>query len=138
MEKFFDLSFSRQPDGSVLLLQSDFGEDSSIFAHPEQLLYVARCLGGMKPETAGKVAELERRIAVMADKLQDLVCDTDFRSNLINGCEFGFAHMTQLDALLDLAMEFDKGRLKPNDQGEAPATDRPDFQLTPSPVVVKP
>lgn len=113
MEKFYDTSFSSQPDGSVRLMQSDCGEDCIIDLHPEQLLFIARRLCGMKPETAGKVTELERRIAVLTDKLQNLVCNKAFRSDLIEGVGDGFEYLAKLDGLLDLAMEFDGGRLEP-------------------------
>jgi len=113
MEKFYDLSFSRQPDGSIRLMQSDCGEDCIIDAHPEQLLFVARRMCGMKPETAGKVAELERRLAVLTDRLQSFVCNKAFRSDLIERCGDGFEYLAKLDAVLDLALEFDGGRLEP-------------------------
>lgn len=114
MEKFFDLSFSKQPDGSVRLVQDDRIDEAAIIdAHPEQIVFIARRLCGMKPETANKVAELERRIAVLTDKLQSLVCNGAFRSDLIEGIGEGFEYLAKLDGLLDLAMEFDGGRLEP-------------------------
>lgn len=114
MEKFFDLSFSKQPDGSVRLVQDDRIDEAAIIdLHPEQVLFVARRLCGMKPETASKVAELERRLAVLTDKLQNLVCNKAFRSDLIEGIGDGFEYLAKLDGLLDLAMEFDGGRLEP-------------------------
>jgi hypothetical protein len=94
MEKFYDTSFSSQADGSIRLIQSDCGEDYIIDLHPEQLLFIARRLCGMKPETAGKVAELERRLSVLTDKLQNIVCNKAFRSDLIEGIGEGFAYST--------------------------------------------
>jgi len=112
--RFHDLQFNREPDGSIYLEQQCGIDDPvSIFAHPEQVLFIARSLCGMKPETAGKVAELERRIAVLTDKLQNLVCNKAFRSDLIEGIGEGFEYLAKLDGLLDLAMEFDGGRLEP-------------------------
>lgn len=114
MEKFFDLSFSSQPDGSVRLVQDDRIDEAAIIdLHPEQVLFVARRLCGMKPETAGKVAELERRIAVLTDKVQSFVCNSAFRSDMIERCGDGFEYLAKLDAILDLALEFDGGRLEP-------------------------
>lgn len=114
MEKFFDLSFSRQPDRSVRLVQDDrMGEAAIIDLHLEQILFIARQLCGMKPETAHKVAELERRIAVLTDKLQNIVCNKAFRSDLIEGLGDGFEYLAKLDSIVDLALEFDGGRLEP-------------------------
>ena len=58
MEKFYDLSFSRQPDGSIRLLQSDCGGDYIIDAHPEPIKFMAHQLCGRKlPPNAISVAE---------------------------------------------------------------------------------
>lgn len=112
--RFYDLQFSRESDGSIYLEQQCGIDDPvSIFAHPEQLLFIARQLCGMQPETAGKVAELERRIAVLTDKLQNLVCNKAFRSDLIERSGDGFEYLAKLDSVLDLALEFDGGRLTP-------------------------
>lgn len=113
MQKFHDLTFSRQPEGSIRLVQSDCGEDYIIDLHPEQILFIARQLCGMKSEAANKVAELERRLSVLTDKLQNIVCNKAFRSDLIERCGDGFEYLAKLDALLDLALEFDGGRLEP-------------------------
>jgi hypothetical protein len=115
MQRFHDLSFSSQPDGSIRLMQSDCGEDYILDMHPEQLLFIARQLCGMKPETADKVADLERRIAVLTDRLQDFACNTFMRGEIIDRLGHGFEYLAKLDALLDLALEFDGGRLTPGD-----------------------
>lgn len=125
MERLFDLSFSRQPDGSIRLVQSDCGEDYIIDMHPEQLLFIARRLCGMRPDTADTVAELERRIAVLTDKLQSFVCNGAFRSELIERCGDGFEWLARLDCLLDLALEFDGGRLEPEYKESASGDDKP-------------
>jgi hypothetical protein len=65
--RFHDLTFNRQPNGGIRLTQSDCGEDYIIDAHPEQLLFIARQLCGMKSETAHEVADLKRKIAVLVD-----------------------------------------------------------------------
>lgn len=112
--RFQDLNYYQLADGSIRLEQIGYaGEAVLIDAHPEQLLFIARRLCGMKPETAGKVAELERRIAVLTDKLQCIVCKKAFRSDLIEQCGDGFEYLAKLDAVLDLALEFDGGRLTP-------------------------
>ena len=118
--RFYDLTFIQQADGSIRLTQSDHGEDYIIDAHPEQVLLVARQLCGMKPETAGTVADLERRLAVLTDKLQNIICDKAFRTDLIERCGYGLEYLARLDALLDLAFEFDGGRLEPEYKYEQP------------------
>lgn len=127
MEKFYDLSFSRQPDGSIRLLQSNCGEDHIIDAHPEQIKFIAHQLCGTKLETAAKVVDLERRIAVLTDKLQNILCNEAFRRNLIEGIGEGFEYLAKLDGLLDLALELDGGRLEP--EGHAPD----DCEMSPLP-----
>lgn len=120
MEQFFDLSFSRQPDGNIRLIQTSYGEEEIIDAHPAQLLFVARQLCGMKPETAHKVAELERRISVLVDKIQDFVCLHRNREEILDHTPSGLWMLAKLDALLDLALEFDGGRLAPEFGEEKP------------------
>lgn len=109
--RFFDLTFERLPSGTIRLKQSAFDEDSVIDLHPAQLEHVARALlGSCDP---GRLNEMERRIAVLADKAQDVVCSKAFRSDLIERCGDGFEYLARLDALVDLALEFDGGRLEP-------------------------
>lgn len=62
MEKFFDLSFSRQPDSSIRLIQSDCGEDYIIDMHPAQLRYIAETFGLVAPNYPAD--ELSKRLAV--------------------------------------------------------------------------
>lgn len=121
--RFQDLDYYQLDDGTIRLEQIGYaGEAAIIDLHHEQVLFVARSLCGMKPETAHKVAELERRIAVLTDKLQHIVCNSAFRSDLIEGIGEGFEYLAKLDGLLDLAMEFDGGRLTP-EYKEAPDDD---------------
>ncbi len=111
--RFQDLNYCQLDDGTIRLEQIGYaGEATIIDAHPEQLLFVARQLCGMKTETAGKVTDLERRIAVLTDKLQNIVSDRVFRNDLIERIGDGFEYLAKLDGLLDLAMEFDGGRLE--------------------------
>ena len=112
--RWHDLIIGRLPDGGIHLeQQSGIDEPNVIHLHPEQVLFVARRLCGMKMEAAEMVAELERRISVLTDKLQNIVCNKAFRSDLIEGIGEGFEYLAILDGLLDLALEFDGGRLEP-------------------------
>jgi len=115
-ERFHDLDFKLMPDGSVRLTQSDCGEDYVIVCHPEQVRYVARSLCGLKPDAAAQVADLERRISVLADRLESLVFAEWFRHSIVQSCDDGVEIMVRLDALLDLAIEFDGGRLEAGEQ----------------------
>lgn len=124
--RFYDLQFSRESDGSIYLEQQCGMDDPvSIFAHPEQVLFIARQLCGMKPEPADKVAELGRRIAVLTDKLQSFVCNKAFRSDLIERCGDGFEYLAKLDSVLDLALEYDGGRLEPEYKESDADDDKP-------------
>lgn len=123
MTKMYEVSFEKLEDGTIRLdQQCGVDEPSVIDLHPEQLRFIARRMAGFKPETAGKVEELERRIAVLTDKLQNVVCNKSFRSGLIEGIGEGFEYLAKLDGLLDLAMEFDGGRLEP-EYKESPSDD---------------
>jgi len=111
--RWHDLIIDRLPDGGIHLeQQSGIDDPNVIHLHPEQLLFVARQLCGMTSHTAEQVQELERRIAVLTDKLQNLVCSKAFRSDLIEQIGDGFEYLAKLDGLLDLALEFDGGRLE--------------------------
>lgn len=118
--RFYDLEFEVLPGGAVRLTQNDCGEDTFINAHPEQINFIARQLCGLKSETAAQVADLERRISVLADGLEKLVGAEWFRSSIVERCGDGIEIMCRLDALMDLAYEFDGGRLLP----ETPSGDQ--------------
>lgn len=112
--RWHDLIIDRLKDGGIHLeQQAGLQEPSVIHLHPEQVLFIARRLCGMKQETAAQVADLERRVAVLTDKVQNIVCNKAFRSDLLEGLSDGYEHLAKLDALLDLALEFDGGRLMP-------------------------
>lgn len=113
MEKMFDISFVRCSDGEICLTQSENGEDSVIVLAPEQVKYIARRLCGFKEGDAQRVEELERRLAVLADKIQNLACASWVRHELLARDMEGDLILAKLDALADLALEFDGGRLKP-------------------------
>lgn len=117
-ERFYDLQFERLESGTIRLRQSAFDEDNVIDCHPEQVSFIARRLCGMKPETSHQVAELERRLSVLTDRLQDVVCDDYFRGDVLERCGDGLYMLARLDAVVDLALEFDGGRLEPEDSGD--------------------
>ncbi|MBL8421036.1 MAG: hypothetical protein JNK92_10405 [Dechloromonas sp.] len=68
MTKFHDLTFNRQPDGSIRLTQSDCGEDSIIDLHPAQLRYMAESFGLVGPRSTGD--ELSKRLARQLCEIQ--------------------------------------------------------------------
>lgn len=112
-EQFYDLSVEQQTDGTIRLEQADYcGESVIIDLHPEQVRFIARRVAGMKPDTAAIVADLERRLEVLADKIGAFVCEHTIREEIIERCGSGFELMVRLDALYDLALEF-TGRLAP-------------------------
>lgn len=126
--RFYDLTFIQQADGSIRLTQSDHGDDYIIDLHPEQVLFIARQLCGMTSHTAEQVQELERRIAVLTDKVQNIVCNKAFRGDLIERLGDGFEYLAKLDGLLDLALEFDGGRLEPDNAQSLGDDDKPIYQ----------
>ena len=110
MPKFHDLDFKKLSDGSIRLTQDDrMGEASVIDIHPEQLLYMARQLCGMQPETAAVVKDLERKLAVLDAGIAALVLDDGIRTEIIERCGSGIEIILRLDALYDLAVEFTVG-----------------------------
>lgn len=120
--RWHDLIVDRLKDGGIRLEQrTGLNEPSIIQLHPQQLLSVARQLCGVTPETALTVAELQRRISVLVDKLQDIVCDRFFRGELLERCGDSFGYLAKLDAVVDLALEFDGGRLTPEYRNEPEA-----------------
>ena len=114
-QRFHDLTFSLMDDGTVKLTQTDCGEDYIITAHPEQIVFIARRLCGMSSETAAKARDLERKLAVITDRLERLVTDKWFRDGIINECGDGIEMIARLDGLVDLCVEMDGGRLLPNE-----------------------
>lgn len=78
MQKFHDLTFSRQPDGSIRLIQSDIGEDSIIDLHPAQLRYMAESFGLVAPTYPAD--ELSKRLARQLCTIQRELADECHRS----------------------------------------------------------
>ena len=113
-QRFFDLDFKQNDDGTIRLTQNDCGEDSIIDAHPEQLKFIARRLCGFDSTTAAKVEDLERKLAILAGEINFIVNDEGFRKDLIDsGSGSEFELIARLDGLWNLAIEFDGGRLLP-------------------------
>lgn len=108
-ERHFDLRAEQIEDGSIMLTQTDCGEEYKIAAHPEQIIYFARRLCGMKPEMANQAQELERRLAVLAGELAWFVTEKDIREEIIDRCPNGVEFIIRLDAISDLATEFTEG-----------------------------
>ena len=121
-QRFHDLTFSLMADNTVKLTQTDCGEDYIITAHPEQIVFIARRLCGMSSETASQVQDLERKLAVLTDRLETLVTDKWFRKGILDSCGDGIQTITKLDALVDLAVEMDGGRLLPNEPDSVTGT----------------
>lgn len=114
MEQMHEISFSlNDADGAIRLEQPNgFDEPDVVLLHPEQLAFISRRMVGMTEATAAQVADLERKLAVLAGDLENIVTDNDIRRQIIE-CPDGPEIITRLDGLLDLATEFDGGRLKP-------------------------
>lgn len=111
--RWFDLKTEQLEDATIRLRQSSGNDEQHVIdLHPEQLRHISRQAFGMKLETSEKVSDLERRIAVLTDKLQRICCDSVFRSDLCDGLERGSEYLAKLDGLIDLALEFDGGRLE--------------------------
>ena len=120
-QRFHDLAFDLMDDGTVKLTQTDCGEDYVITAHPEQIVFIARRLCGMSITTAEQVQDLERKLSVIADRLEKIVDADWFRNNIIKECGDGIEIIAKLDGLVDLAIEYDGGRLLPSD-AQTPAS----------------
>ena len=79
MPKFYDLTFSRQPDGSIRLTQSDCGEDYIIDLHPAQLRHVAESFALVAPTYPAD--ELSKRLARQLCTIQRELADECHRSH---------------------------------------------------------
>lgn len=73
MEKFFDLSFTRQSDGSIRLMQMDCGEDCIINLHTAQLRHIAETFGLVAPnyQTDGLAKQLAYQLCATLKGLED-------------------------------------------------------------------
>lgn len=123
MEQMHDISFEQMKDGSIRLEQQcGIDEPNVIYLHQEQLKFITRRMVGMSETTAAQVEELERRLSILASDLEFIVKDASFRRQVIQNCCDGIELMTRLDALLDLAFEFNGGRLTPRMPQAAPSS----------------
>jgi hypothetical protein len=108
-EHFPDLAFEVQGNGLVALEQWQNQERVVIDVHPQQLAHIGRALfKGRNPATE-RIEELERRLAVLSEKIQDFVMDDFNRGEILDRSAYGSAMLAELDALRDLAWEFDGG-----------------------------
>ena len=118
--------------GDIILTQCEFDCDDKVYQHPEQLRLIARRVAGLKESTVDQVADLERKIGVLASGISSFVCDTSIRTEIIDHCPSSFEFIERLDGLLNLALEYDGGRLLPDDMdrcGNKPICD--DFSHKP-------
>jgi hypothetical protein len=126
MEKMYEVGFELLEDGSISLEQSNGYESPVVvWLHPEQMKFITRRMCGMDSATAASVEDLERKIAVLADRLERLVDAKWFRSSIVDSCGDGVEIMARLDGLLDLAIEFDGGRLLASDALKEEAEPKP-------------
>lgn len=116
MQKLYEVSYEILDDGTVALeQQSGVDEPNVIWLHPEQVRFIARRVCGMSEATAAKVKDLERKLSVITDRLEQLVTADWFRKGVINECDDGIEMIAKLDGLVDLAVEMDGGRLLPDE-----------------------
>ena len=109
-EQFFDLNFEQLEDRTIRLEQKDYcGESVIVDLHPEQVRFIARRMAGMKPETADKVADLERRLEILTDRIEAFVVNAGIRDEIVECCGDGIEFMVRLDSIYDLAVEFSGG-----------------------------
>lgn len=103
--KFHGVEAERLADGSIRLTQqSGSSKPDQVILHPDELVRVGRALLGSS--TDKRLQEKERQIAVLADRLSDIVCSAHFRNEIISRCGSGDVFLTKLDALTDLAFEW--------------------------------
>lgn len=120
MEHLYQIAFERL-DAQTVRLSQETGcgnDDSVIDLNQSQLLYIARRMAGLTEGDTERIADLERRIGILADDLESLVADPETRRTIAH-CEGGFELLARFDGLLDLAVEFDGHRLVPRSSLEA-------------------
>ena len=131
-----EISFEQIEDGLIRLEQQlGFDEANVVLLHPEQLKFITRRMCGINAATANKLEDLERRLSILADELEFIVLEDDFRRQIVD-CMDGIELMTRLDALLDLAYEFDGGRLAPrrcNQDAQQPSSGASTCEPKPKP-----
>lgn len=108
-DHFPDLSFELQSDGLILIEQYQNQEPVRINVHMQQLAHMGRVLFNGKGASDKRIREQSRRLSVLREKIEVFVKDPYHRQEIIERCGEGMAMLAQLDALLDLAYEFDGG-----------------------------
>lgn len=128
--QFYDLKFSREPDGSICLEQQ-FGVDEprAIYLHPAQLRHVAETFGLVIPNyTADELAE---RLARQLCEIQRELADECHRSHWL---EMTF---TKLDAYCSCLPEsifpYDLWPDEAEPEAPAKATEKPTGKATAEP-----
>jgi hypothetical protein len=118
MGKMHEVSFEFLDDGSISLeQQSGLDDPSVIYLHPEQLKFITRRMCGMDDPSAARVEDLERKLAILAGDIDFIVKNKSVRRDIIDsGCGCEFELLSRLDALWDLAIEYDGGRLLPRER----------------------
>ena len=136
MEKLHEVGFEVLADGTISLeQQSGHEEPCTVWLHPEQLRFITRRVAEMPEATAAQVEDLERRLSVLTVGLEEFVCDSSVRGEIINYCRAGAELIERLDGLLNLAWEF-SGRLTPDDlcrSQQSPPSDQNDQPATTPP-----
>lgn len=115
IERIEQLSFNIEGDVIYLEQESGLGTTQRISFHAIHLRHLAEKMGGC----SSQVKELERRIAVLCCKIEELVCDEHMRKEICERIGYGFEFLSSLDALYDLALEYDGGRLEPGSNDDA-------------------
>ena len=67
-----------------------------------------------KDEDARRVADLERKLSILASHIERIAGDDFLRDDIAERCRDGLWILAKIDGLLDLAVEFDGGRLLPD------------------------
>lgn len=101
--------------GDIILEQSEFDCEDKVYLHPEQLRLIARRVAGLKESTADQVADLERKVGVLTAGISSFVCDDSIRAEILDHCPNSSEIIERLDGLLNLTLEYDGGRLLPDD-----------------------
>lgn len=108
-------NFTATKYGDQITVEQDngLGEVHSIALNVDQLVLIARHARVDNRETF-VVEDLRRKIAVLTSRLTSLVEAQWFRDSVVSGQE-GIEAMSTLDGIHALALEFDGGRLLPDD-----------------------
>lgn len=113
MIRHYDIKTAFEGD-TVILEQRDCGELSVIHLAEEQLLMLADKLRGIVRSSPEE--RESRKLRVLFEQLEALVCDTGFRTTLLDGQRYT-DWLEKIDALHNLAFEFAYG-LQPSDERE--------------------